>query len=64
MIEPQRLTREEWRGIGIATLTAALGAMVGGVVAWGFEEAKRIVAMRRDQAAKHAPPETSSSPPA
>lgn len=51
MVE-QRLTRDEWRALGVASLTAAAVAAATGLVTWGFEEAKRALAERRK------PPET------
>ena len=46
MVE-QRLTPEERRALGIATLTAACVAAATGLVTWGLEEGKRLLAERR-----------------
>jgi hypothetical protein len=44
------LTRDEWRSLGIATLTAATCAGAAGLVSWAIEEAKRVVGERRAKA--------------
>ncbi len=41
------LTRDEWRTVAIGTLTATLGALGVGLVTWGLEEGKRILAEKR-----------------
>jgi len=41
------LTPDERRQVGIAALTAAVVALATGLVNWGLEEAKSIVARRR-----------------
>jgi uncharacterized membrane protein YagU involved in acid resistance len=51
----QGLTPDERRGLAIAALHALIGGIVGGLVAWGFEEAKRLANERRERKAK--PPE-------
>lgn len=48
------LTPEERRSIGLATLTASAVAVVTGLITWGFEEAKRDLAARRDKAKSEA----------
>jgi uncharacterized membrane protein YagU involved in acid resistance len=42
------LTPEERRALGIAALTTLVTGIVGGLVAWGFEEAKRAVRERQE----------------
>ena len=45
--ETSQLTPEERRTLGIATLTAACVAAATGLVTWGLEEGKRILADKR-----------------
>lgn len=46
---PAPLTPEERRALGIGALAALVTGVVGGLVSWGFEEVKRVVAERRQK---------------
>lgn len=48
------LTGEEWRSLGIATLTAAATTAAAGLVTWCIEEAKRRVQTSRDARQKES----------
>lgn len=44
----QKLTPDEKRALGIAVLTATVTALATGLVTWGYEEAKRLLAKKRE----------------
>ena len=49
MMLDANITPEDRRSIVVGAATAALSALLSGAVAWGFEEAKRLLAERRER---------------